>query len=237
MATNAYPYKENAYTLYSTYYCPFAQRALRAFEAANVPVHVIEIDLKNKPEWYHLVNPQLKVPVLRTPGGDILIESLVISEFIADKFPEAQLVSADATERAQLRLFVEIFSSRIIPHIFGLLRAAAKEDQEKLSASLLAGIKEANDELIKQRKQPSGKNGPFWYGNKFSLAEINTASFINRLVSVIHWRGFAVPQTDEFAAYNKWAEAIYAHPIFTKFQPADEVIIEGAKKFLSEFNQ
>ncbi|KAJ1956500.1 hypothetical protein GGI12_005290, partial [Dipsacomyces acuminosporus] len=202
MATDTYPYKENAYTLYSTSYCPFAQRALRAFEAANAPVHVVEIDLKNKPEWYHLVNSRLEVPSLRTPEGEVLVESGVIAEFVADKFPEAQLVSTDATERAQLRLFLELFGSRVIPKIFGTLKAASNEDQKKAKDSLLAGIKEANDELVKQWKRASGKNGPFWYGDKFSLAEINLSSFVNLLVAPAYWRGFAVPQTEEFAAYN-----------------------------------
>ncbi|KAJ1795694.1 hypothetical protein LPJ56_007307, partial [Coemansia sp. RSA 2599] len=79
--SSEYPYEEAGYTLYSNYACPFAQRALRAFHVAKVPYKLVEIDLQNKPTWYHLVNPQLKVPALRTPSGDLLIESLVISEF------------------------------------------------------------------------------------------------------------------------------------------------------------
>ncbi|KAJ2013317.1 Glutathione S-transferase omega-1, partial [Coemansia sp. S680] len=76
MSATTYPFKENAYTLYSYALCPYAQRAVRAFNIAKVPYVVEEIDLKNKPDWYHLVNPQLKVPALRTPDGTILIESL-----------------------------------------------------------------------------------------------------------------------------------------------------------------
>ncbi|KAI8318611.1 thioredoxin-like protein [Martensiomyces pterosporus] len=236
MTADTYPYEENGYTLYSYKICPFALRSLRALDFANVPFKTVEIDLKNKPDWYHLVNPQLKVPALRTPEGDIIIESLVISEYVADKFPEAQLLSADPTERAQLRLFFETFSTRLIPHIFGTLRAATKEEQESAKKSLLAGIKEVNDELIKQSQRSSGKGGPFWYGNRFSLAEINSASFINLLVAPAHWRGFSVPQTEEFAAYNEWAEAIYTHPVFTKFQPQDSDIVEALKKFVPEAN-
>ncbi|KAJ2847524.1 hypothetical protein J3B02_004146, partial [Coemansia erecta] len=203
-AANEYPYEEGGYTLYSFHGCPFAQRALRALSAAKVPYKLVEIDLQNKPSWYHLVNPQLKVPALRTPSGEILIESLVISEFVADQFPEAQLLPKSAIERAQLRLFVEIFTSRVIPNLYGSLRSATAKEQEDKKANLLAGIKEANDELAKQWERPSGKGGPLWLGDKFSLAEINTASFVNQLAAVKKHRGLVIPQTQEYAAFNKW---------------------------------
>ncbi|KAJ1945348.1 hypothetical protein FBU59_002332 [Linderina macrospora] len=230
---SVYPYEENGYTLYSTAYCPFAQRALRALSAAKVPFKVVEIDLQNKPEWYHLVNPQLKVPALRTPDGTILVESLVVSEFVADQFPESQLIPADAIERAQLRLFVEVFNSRVTPHIFGSLKAATEEAQKEHVDKLLSGLREVSEELVKQWARPSGKGGPFWFGDKFSLAEINTASFVNLLAGPKHYRGLAIPETDEYAAYHKWVEAFSQHPIYTDFQSSNEAIVHGMKKFVA----
>ncbi|KAJ1926596.1 hypothetical protein FBU59_007300 [Linderina macrospora] len=232
--TIAYPYEENGYTLYSTAYCPFAQRARRALSAAKVPYKLVEFDLQNKPDWYHLVNPQLKVPALRTPDGTILIESLVISEFVADQFPESQLIPTDAIERAQLRLFVEIFGSRVSPHLFGSLRAATEEAQKEHVDKLLAGLREVNDELVKQWPRSSGNGGPFWFGNKISLAETSTAGFVNLLAGPKHYRGLAIPETDEYAAYHKWVEAFSQHPAYTESKLSDKAAIVALKKFVAD---
>ncbi|KAI8318612.1 glutathione S-transferase [Martensiomyces pterosporus] len=232
MAATAYPYKENTYTLYSNAQCPYSQRARRAFKAAKIPFTVEEIDLSNKPEWYHLVNPQLKVPALRTPEGDIFAESLVISEYVADKFPEAQLLSSDATERAQLRLFIELFASRITTFIYRALRAAEKEDQEKEKESLLAGVRAVSEELARQWERPSGKGGPFWYGDKFGFAEINTVSFAGLFVVVAHYRGLTIPRTEEYAAFHRWFDAVKEHPGFTDVKSADDKLIEAYKRFV-----
>ncbi|KAI9503436.1 hypothetical protein GGI25_001866 [Coemansia spiralis] len=186
--------------------------------------------------WYNLVNPQLKVPALRTPEGTILIGSNVIAEYIADKYQESGLLPAAPTERAQLRLFLEIFNSRIIPKIFSMLRAATKEGQEKERELLLAGIKEASKELEKQWQRPSGKGGPFWFGDHFSLAEVNTVSFVNKLAGPAHWRGFSVPQADDYAAFNKWVKAFSTHPVYTKFSFSNKDIAKGLAKFVPEAN-
>jgi glutathione S-transferase len=45
--------------------------------------------LKNKPSWYKDINPDQKVPNLNTEGQNIS-ESLVIIEYINDRFPEAK---------------------------------------------------------------------------------------------------------------------------------------------------
>ncbi|KAJ2722853.1 hypothetical protein GGI07_003040 [Coemansia sp. Benny D115] len=231
-----YPYEEGQYTIYTCEVCPYTMRALCGFDLANVPVKIIYIDLFNKPAWYKLVNPQLKFPSLRTPDGTILTESLVISEYIADKYPEAQLLPTNPIERAQLRLFVEIFLSRIIPHNFGLLAAATKEEQEAKKVLLLKGIKEASDELLRQWERPGGKGGNFWRGDKFSLAEANVTPFVNQLLASEHWRGFTVPQTEEYSAFNKWVKTYSAHPTYVKFAKSKEVISQVLKRFMPEGN-
>lgn len=66
--------------LYSNKSCPWAQRSRIALLEAGVKYEEVEIDLQNKPEWYTAkINNQGKVPVLDF-GGEILIESAVISE-------------------------------------------------------------------------------------------------------------------------------------------------------------
>ncbi|PIA16046.1 thioredoxin-like protein, partial [Coemansia reversa NRRL 1564] len=196
MSTTTYPYNEGGYTLYSNPCCPYAQRAVRALNAANIPYSIETIDLKNKPSWFHLVNPQLKVPALRTPDGTILIESLVITEYIADQFPEAHLLSSDAIERAQLRLFIELFKTRFIPNIYNVLKSANEKEGKQSKQALLDGIRDIGKELDIQWSRKSGKGGPFWNGDKWGYVEIVTSSFIGNLVPLKHYCAFTVPDTE-----------------------------------------
>ncbi|KAJ1730742.1 hypothetical protein LPJ61_002862 [Coemansia biformis] len=234
MGATTYPFTEGGYTLYSNANCPYAQRALRAFNAANVPYTVEEIDLANKPSWYPLVNPRGKVPALRTPDGTILIESLVIAEYVADQFPESGLLPSDPVARAQLRLFIEKFGSEFTPDYYRALTAADTSDQDKFKDSLAAAIKGISAELEIQWKRESGRGGPFWAGSKWTYAEVILASFVGLLPVLNHYRGFVVPETREFAAFNRWRQAILEHPEFLRAKPDEDALIKTYKKFVPD---
>ncbi|ORX73311.1 glutathione S-transferase [Linderina pennispora] len=220
----AAPFLENGYTL--------AQ--FRATSIAKVPHQRIDIDLADKPAWYGEINPKLTVPSLRLPNGTVLTESLDITAYIASEFPEAKLLPDDPAEHTKTTEFVDLFSQNINTTAFKLLMAKTTEEQKQASDTLLDGIKKVNDALAKQWTSTSGKGGPFWLGDRFSIVEVNTASFVNNLLVIPkHYRGFVLPQTDEYAAFNRWVGAIYAHPEFTRVQPADETIIKAAAKFVA----
>lgn len=96
--------------LYAMRFCPFAHRVHLALYAKNIPHHVINIDLTNKPEWYSKVNPNGKVPSLHLvnePGKPFLYESLVLAEYLDDKYPEPALYPNDPLEKAQAKLLIE----------------------------------------------------------------------------------------------------------------------------------
>ncbi|PIA16048.1 thioredoxin-like protein [Coemansia reversa NRRL 1564] len=233
MSTTAYPYNEGGYTLYFDPCCPFAQRAARALNAAKVPYSIEKIDLENKPSWFHLVNPQLKVPALRTPGGTVFIESLVIAEYVADQFPEARLLPSDAIERAQLRLFIDLFGKRFFPNIYKILDSTDKANENKFKQELLDGIRDIGKELEIQWSRRSGKGGPFWNGDKWGYVEIVLSSFIGNLVPLKHCTAFTVPDTEEFASFNRWRKAIEAAPGFLEIKPDDKLLINAFERYIA----
>ncbi|KAJ9110032.1 hypothetical protein QFC20_003106 [Naganishia adeliensis] len=74
-----------------------------AMKASGADYKIVEIDLKNKPEWYQpKINPASKVPALwydaprdadataPPPGTFILPESALIVDFIASVYPDLQ---------------------------------------------------------------------------------------------------------------------------------------------------
>lgn len=100
--------------LFSMRFCPFAHRVHLVLNAKNIPYNVAYINLSEKPEWYSEVNPTGKVPALQLvnePNQPFLIESMVIAEYLDEKYPEVKLYPDDPFEKAQTKIWIERFSA------------------------------------------------------------------------------------------------------------------------------
>lgn len=103
--------------LYSMRFCPYAQRAHLVLDAKNIPYHTVYIDLMTKPEWFPTKSPLGKVPALEVPkAGDPLIESLVICDYLDEKYPEKPLHPKDPLQKSRDRIMVERFNAVISPY-------------------------------------------------------------------------------------------------------------------------
>ncbi|KAG9099415.1 hypothetical protein FS749_001335 [Ceratobasidium sp. UAMH 11750] len=165
--------------LYSSEYCPFAQRTVIALQETKADYTKYEVDLINKPEWYApKVNPASKVPAIAYGGPKVdptnpspdsvkLAESLILLEFIADLYPNSGLLSSDPVERAQTRFVIDVFSNKFMPAYFGFVSKG--ESPEPLYAALLA--------LQEQLERAS----PFLGGDKLNIADAAIAPFALRL--------------------------------------------------------
>jgi len=97
-------------------FCPYAQRAHLVLDAKNIPYHVAYINLTEKPEWLVKVSALLKVPALEISGhGESLIESLIIADYLDEKYPQNPLHSRDPLQKARDRILVERFQNFITP--------------------------------------------------------------------------------------------------------------------------
>lgn len=100
--------------LFSMRFCPFAHRVHLVLNAKNLPYHVAYINLNEKPEWYSKVNASGKVPALQLVNEEnepFLVESLVIAEYLDEKYPEIKLYPSDPFEKAQTKLWIERFGT------------------------------------------------------------------------------------------------------------------------------
>ena len=72
--------------------------------------HVVNIFLRDKPDWFTPMTPTALVPVLRMPGEDSLVyESFTTVEYLDEKFPEVARMHRDTPEkRAEDRALVEL---------------------------------------------------------------------------------------------------------------------------------
>lgn len=103
--------------LYSMKFCPYAQRAHLVLDAKNIPYHTAFINLTEKPEWFHKVSALSKVPALEIPGenGDALIESLIICDYIDEKYHQHPLYPKDPLQKARDKILIERFNAVTTP--------------------------------------------------------------------------------------------------------------------------
>lgn len=95
-------------------FCPYAARTHLVLDAKNIPYHTVNIDLNAKPDWFFAANPLGKVPALQLvdkPNAPFIYESLLISEYLDEVYPENKLYPSDPLAKVQEKIWIERFSS------------------------------------------------------------------------------------------------------------------------------
>lgn len=64
---------------------------------------------------YAALNPQMRVPSLELPGGQVVGQSMAIIEWVEETYPDPPLLPADPIERARCRAFADIIACDIHP--------------------------------------------------------------------------------------------------------------------------
>jgi maleylpyruvate isomerase len=88
---------------------------LKGIAYETVPIHLVKDGGHNKRPEFRAVNPQMRVPALVTPGGDVLIQSLAIIDYLDDIQPEPPLLPENPIARAKARALAEIVACDIHP--------------------------------------------------------------------------------------------------------------------------
>ena len=84
-----------------------------AYEMA--PVHLVKDGGHNKRPEFRAINPQMRVPVLDAPGGEHLLQSLAIIEYLDETQPEPPLLPKDPIGRAKARALADLIACDIHP--------------------------------------------------------------------------------------------------------------------------
>ncbi|MFY9894230.1 MAG: maleylacetoacetate isomerase [Xanthobacteraceae bacterium] len=88
---------------------------LKGLAYETVPVHLVKEGGHNRRSEFRAVNPQMRVPALVVPTGDVLIQSLAIIEYLDETHPEPPLLPQHPIARAQARALAEIVACDIHP--------------------------------------------------------------------------------------------------------------------------
>lgn len=133
--------------LYSMRFCPYAQRVHLVLDAKRITYHTVFIDLTEKPEWFVHKSPLLKVPALELPAEkEPLIESLIICDYLDEKYPDVKLYPSDPAEKARDRGIVERFNLFI--NEYYPIQNKTAIDMDKAIAILFDKLDFCEDELL-----------------------------------------------------------------------------------------
>jgi glutathione S-transferase len=178
-------------TLWISKTCPYAARAWIAAIERSVDLNIQIVDLQNKPQTfcdlYASIAPDplvaAKVPIYED-GALKLIESAVIAQYIDEEYhvEGAALSRVSAADRAFCRLFVDTFEKTISPMSVRMLLASESADErEKIKTKDFPAAIKIMEIFLSKYQQDSG---PYLLGETFSIAEILTAPFIQRLIPI-----------------------------------------------------
>ena len=175
--------------VYDAARCPYCARARIVLAEKGLGYETIEIDLSDRPAWLYGKNPSGKVPVLEEDGGFVLPESLVIMEYIEERFPESSLWPADPAERALGRLWLDRFDVRLGGDYYALRRGEPSQLDDRL--------RDLDTALEAQ---------PFLSGREYGLADIGYVPWILRARSNLG------VDLESYAALSAWLERLSERP-------------------------
>jgi len=203
-------------TLYSYFRSSAAYRARIALNLKGVSYETIAIHLtkdggQQSSPAFRAVNPQMRVPVLKLPNGENLLQSLAIIEYLDEIQPRPRLLPADAEERAHVRAVAQIIACDIHPlnnvGPLNYLRHVLKADKAAVEAWyrhwIMTGF-EAVEALIRP--------GPYAFGPRVTVADICLVP------QVYNARRFKVP-LDRFPGIVAVDAALLQLPAFDAARP------------------
>ncbi|KAG0065638.1 hypothetical protein BGZ90_001704 [Linnemannia elongata] len=233
-------------TLYNAHYCPYAARAVLALAETNQEHEVIELDLSvPRPDWYLKdINPYGQVPALKIGGDHIILESLIVAEYIADLHPESGLIPKDPLQLAQSRYLIHHWGARTQPTLFKATITLDAAESAKARQEVFIELEKVDVLLRNVVHTPEDKEGPFFLGAKFTFADLALASFLTRLYLVSAYQEEGVEQEFEQALkdnknlqrFREWREAVSQRPTVQKASAPREVVVKNYRKFLPKTN-
>jgi len=175
-------------TLYTAERCPYAARARIVLAEKGLGYELVEIDLDDRPAWIYEKNPLGRVPVYEEEGGLVLPESLVIMEYLEERYPEPALWPADAAERALGRLWLDRFDDRLGDAYYAVRRGEPRD--------VLDGKLAALEHALEAR--------PYLSGREYGLADAGYVPWILRAIDRF--------DVELGSALADWLERLSARP-------------------------
>jgi glutathione S-transferase len=182
------------------------------------------------------INPRGLVPAIKysVPGimdEEIIYESHIVAQFLADSFPSHLLPASkesptSALRRARIDFFVDTWNTKVASHMMPTLVATTDEEKEAKVNDWVAAVEKELEPLLKDAN-------PFFGGSKeLTFAEVIAAPFLVRWFSVSE-DGEVISKTlaeklNKLPNFAKWAKAVRERKsVLTIYD--EKAVVEGTK--------
>lgn len=197
------------HTVYHIPVCPFSQRleillALRGM-SDFIDFQVVDITKPRDPALLAKANGTTAMPMLETPDGQILKESLVILRYLDEVAPGHKLRRSDPYEHAVESMLI----AQEGPFAMAGYLYVMNQDRDQRDShhdKLLSRYQSLNALLMEHNPE-----GVFLFDD-FGLAETVYTPLFKRFWFLDYYEDFALPDTPDFDRVRRWKEAAMAHP-------------------------
>jgi maleylacetoacetate isomerase len=187
---------------------------LKGITYETAPIHLVKDGGHNRRPEFRAVNPQMRVPVLVTPLGEVLIQSLAIIEYLDETHPNPPLLPKDPIARARVRALAEIIACDIHPlnntSPLRYLKRVMHQEQSAIDTWYHHWVTEGFEAL-----ETLVGPGPYCCGGEITIADICLVP------QVYNARRLKVP-LDEFPKMAAIDAACLALPAFDRARPENQ---------------
>jgi len=196
-----------------------------------LPFEEVIVDLgKPREPWYLKINPRGLVPSIKFSDAqlkdEIVTESSVVAQFLADRFPSHLLPASNessyaALARARVNWFVDTWDTKVGSFMFSIFRAGTEEEKQQKADEFVATIKKEIEPFLADA-------GPFFGGSKkLTLAEVHIAPFLLRIYAFSDAGVLPTPlrkNLEQLPNFSRWAQATISQPSVLTVWDAKETI-------------
>jgi glutathione S-transferase len=191
--------------LYDFATSPNCQRVKVVLAEKKLPYETIPVDLKKgeqkKAEFLKL-NPYGKVPVI-IDGAIVLYESLIINEYLDEKYPEPPLMPKDHARRAKIRILTDYGMNHVDVPYQKIRHEMLKNEKERNQETIDAAKTDLKNRLQRLEREIGGE--PYLAG-EFSLVD---AALIPRFIRM---EGMGVFPEASLSKLSGWLNRMKERP-------------------------
>ncbi|GLV33777.1 sepia [Carabus blaptoides fortunei] len=199
------PLQKGKLRLYTMRFCPFAQRVHLVLDAKKIPYDSVFINLTYKPEWLLEKNPVGKVPLLELDNGQYLYESLIVSDYLDEKYPQRPLYPKDPFRKAKDRLLIEQFGA-VINTMVKVMLNTDKHFMDDHEQVIMQGLETFDQEL-------ANRGTTFFGGQEPSMLDYMVWPWCERadLLPLVGGNQF-IMKKDRYKHLMEWRNAMRDDP-------------------------
>jgi glutathione S-transferase len=217
-----------ALTVHHIPVCPFCQRLEILLELKGlrdaIRFEVVDITKPRPPELLAKTRGATALPVLELEDGRVLPESLVLMQYLDQRFPDSPIAERDPYRRAVESLFT-LLERDFVATGYKMILNQDPAQRGDWSARMLERYAALDSFLV------AHATGDTFLFERFGWAEAVLTPMFQRFWFLEYYEGFLLPDEPRFARVRRYRDACLAHPA------AQQVTFEQIVKLYYDYAQ